>query len=48
MRNSTKIAVAVAAALGAGSAFAATNPNYTLSLNIAGSSAMRDATIAEF
>jgi ABC-type phosphate transport system substrate-binding protein len=43
-----KVAVAVAAALGAGSAFAANNPNYTLSLNIAGSSAMRDAVIAEF
>lgn len=48
MRNSTKVAVAVAAALSAGSALAATNPNYTLSLNIAGSSAMRDAVIAEF
>jgi ABC-type phosphate transport system substrate-binding protein len=48
MRNSTKVAVAVAAALSAGSALAATNPNYTVSVNIAGSSAMRDAVIAEF
>jgi hypothetical protein len=44
----SKVAVAVAAALGAGSALAATNPNYTLSLNVAGSSAMRDAVINEF
>jgi PBP superfamily domain len=48
MRNYTKVALAVAAALGTGSVLAATNPNYTLSVNIAGSSAMRDATIAEF
>jgi ABC-type phosphate transport system substrate-binding protein len=48
MRNFSKVAVAVAAALGAGSAVAATNPNFTLDLTIAGSSAMRDAVIAEF
>ncbi len=48
MRTYSKVAVAVAAVIGTGSAFAATNPAFTLSLNIAGSSAMRDATIAEF
>src|ERR1700722_6884802 len=48
MRTYSKVAVAVAAVLGAGSALAATNPNYTLSLNIAGSSAMRDAVLNEF
>ncbi len=48
MRNFSKVAAAVAAVLGAGSALAATNPNFTLSLNIAGSSAMRDGVIAEF
>jgi hypothetical protein len=48
MRNYSKVAVAVAATLGTASAFAATNPNYTLDLTVAGSSAMRDAVIAEF
>jgi hypothetical protein len=48
MRTSSKVAAAVAAVLGAGSAVAANNPAYTLSLNVAGSSAMRDAVINEF
>ncbi len=48
MRNYSKVSVAVAAVLGASSALAVNNPNYTLELTIAGSSAMRDATIAEF
>src|ERR1700759_3641836 len=48
MRNFSKVAAAVAAALGTGSALAATNPNYTIDVTIAGSSAMRDAVIGEF
>jgi hypothetical protein len=47
MRNYPKVAMAVAVALGTGSALAA-NPTWNNSLVIAGSSAMRDAVIAEF
>ena len=46
MRNYSKIAAAVAVALGSGGAFAA-NPTWTESLNIAGSSALRDAVSNE-
>jgi len=46
MRNYSKIAAAVAVALGSGSALAA-NPTWTQSLVIAGSSALRDATANE-
>jgi hypothetical protein len=46
MTNYSKVAVAVAVALGSGSAFAA-NPTWTQSLNIAGSSALRDAVANE-
>jgi hypothetical protein len=46
MRNYSKIAAAVAVALGSGSALAA-NPTWTQSLVVAGSSALRDAVANE-
>jgi ABC-type phosphate transport system substrate-binding protein len=46
MRNYSKIAAAVAVALGSGSVLAA-NPTWTDTLNIAGSSALRDAVSNE-
>jgi ABC-type phosphate transport system substrate-binding protein len=46
MRNYSKIAAAVAVALGSGSVLAA-NPTWTETLNIAGSSALRDAVSNE-